>query len=70
MSASSDADGQAARGERGGQVDRDRRLADAALAGRDGVHAGARAGLRERDLVGRGVAAQLLAQLGRAARRS
>src|SRR3712207_7216237 len=33
--------------QRGGQVDGDRRLADAALAGGDGVHAGQRARLGE-----------------------
>ena len=49
--------------QRDGEVDRHRRLADAALAGGHRVDAGARAGLGERDLVRRGVAAQLLAQL-------
>jgi hypothetical protein len=57
------ADRQAAGGQRDGDVHRDGGLAHPALAGRDGVDTGARAGLRERDLVHRRVAAQLLAQL-------
>ena len=63
MSASSTPTDRPRRGQRGGQVHRHRGLADAALAGGHRVHPGARAGLRERDLVGRRVAAQLLAQL-------
>ena len=58
------ADRQPARGHRRGEVDRDAGLADAALAGRDRVHPGQRAGLGERDDRFAGVAAQLLAQLG------
>ena len=49
---------------RGGQVDRHAGLADAALAGRDRVHPGQRAGLGERDDGFAGIAAQLLAQFG------
>ncbi len=64
-----DPDVQAAGGHRGGQVDRDGALADAALAGRDREDAGQRARLRERDLALRGVALeqrlQPLALLGR-----
>ena len=43
------ADGEPAGGQRGRQVDRDARLAHAALAARDRVHPGTRPGLRERD---------------------
>ena len=58
------ADRQAAGGHRRGQVDRDRRLADAALARRHAVDAGQRARLRERDHRLRRVAAQAAAQRG------
>ena len=46
-----DPDRQALGGHRRGQVRRDRRLADAALAGGDRVDPGQRAGLGERDLL-------------------
>ena len=59
-----DADGQAAGGERGGQVHRHRRLADAALARRHAVHPRQRAGLGERDDGLGGAAAQVLAHVG------
>src|ERR1700727_1042172 len=49
---------------RRGQVDRDRRLTHAALAGGDGVHPSQRSGLGERYDGLAGVAAQLLAQFG------
>ena len=45
-----DADREPAAGHRGREVDGDRRLADAALAGGDRVDPGQRAGLGERDL--------------------
>ena len=58
------ADGEAALGEGGGQVHRDRRFADAALAGGDRVHPRQRSGLGERDDRLVLVAAELLTQGG------
>ncbi len=57
-----DTDGQSTRGHRGREVDRDRRLADTALAGRDRVDAGERSRLGEGDDRLGGVAAQRPAQ--------
>ena len=65
-----DADLEPLRGHREREVDGDRRLADAALAGGDREHLGQRAGLGERDLPLGLAAAQRLLQRRRAARRS
>ena len=54
-----DADGVAALRERDREVDRDARLADATLAGRDEQRPGLRAGLGEGDLAALGVAVRL-----------
>ena len=58
------ADAAALGGQRGGEVHRDRGLADSALAGRDGDHRGQRAGLGERDLALGLAAAELVTELG------
>jgi hypothetical protein len=54
-----DADRAASLGQREREVDRDRRLADAALAAGDREHLGQRTRLGERDLLGRLAAAEV-----------